>query len=80
MFFARARAGLGTEGVRAPLSVGQSLTLSRPRACDGGVGVCVCLCVRALLHARPQLRHGRRWRIQHGEGKVSPPPQLGRAG
>jgi hypothetical protein len=74
LFFACARVGLGPEGVCAPPSVGQSLTLSRPCACDGGAGVCVCVRVRTLLHARPQHLHGRRWLREQGQQLVSPPP------
>ena len=66
--------GVRTEGVRALPSVGQSLTQSPPRVFDVGAGVCVCLCVRACLRVRAQLRHGRRWLRKLGEQPVSPPP------
>ena len=62
-----------TVGLRALPSVGRSLTQSPPRVFDVGAGVCVCLCVRACLRARAQLRHGRRWLRKHGERLVSPP-------
>ncbi len=38
------RGEAGTEGVRAPPSVGRSLTLSPPNVFDVGAGACVCLC------------------------------------
>ena len=44
LFCAGANVVACTEGVRAPPSVGRSLTLSPPRMFDGGADVCVCLC------------------------------------
>jgi hypothetical protein len=61
-----------TEGVRALPWVGRPLTQSPPRVFDVGTGVCACLCVRACLHARVQLVHGRRWLRKHREQLVSP--------
>ena len=62
-----------TEGVRAPPSVGRSVTLSPLHVFDGAsVRASACLCI--YLHARAQHRYDRRWESEHGEQLVSAPP------
>jgi hypothetical protein len=74
LFCAGANVVARTEVVRVLPSVGRSLAQSPPRVFDCSAGVYVCLCVRACLRARAQLRHGWRWLHQQGELLVSPLP------
>ncbi len=65
-------AGLGTAGLRALPSAGQSLTLPPPRMCLTALPASSSACVRACLRARAQLRHYRRRLRQRREQHVSP--------